>query len=194
MRALVVVMALAVSAQAAPNKHDPGAVVLVIDRSGSMQGPKLDAAKDALRAVFGTLEPDDEIEVVVFDSEATILLPLHVPERKKFDAAVDKIVAGGGTNIYPALKETADSLRGSKLKHKHVVLMTDGEAPSDGIPELVHDMRGEHITISCIGVQGADRTLLAQIADGGDGRLYMVDDAGSLPKVFVKEVAQAFGR
>jgi hypothetical protein len=43
---------------------------------------------------------------------------------------------------------------------KHVILMTDGEAPSDGIAELVQDMRASRITVSCVGVQGADRNLL----------------------------------
>jgi hypothetical protein len=74
---------------------------------------------------------------------------------------------------------------------KHVILMTDGEAPSDGIDELVGDMRASRITVSCVGVQGADRGLLGQIADKGEGRLYMVEDIGALPKIFMKETQEA---
>src|SRR3982750_4380368 len=50
------------------------AVVLVIDRSGSMQGPKLEAAKESARATAEVLSPNDYIAVVAFDSEAMKLV------------------------------------------------------------------------------------------------------------------------
>ena len=52
-------------------------------------------------------------------------------------------------------------------------------------------MRASRITVSCVGVQGADRNMLAMIADAGDGRLYMVEDIGALPKIFMKETQEA---
>jgi len=45
--------------------------------------------------------------------------------------------------------------------------------------------------VSCVGVQGADRNMLSMIADAGDGRLYMVEDIGALPKIFMKETQEA---
>src|SRR6185436_5762491 len=66
-----------------------------------------------------------------------------------------------------------------------------GEAPHDGIMELVSDMRASRITVSAVGVQGADRGLLSMIADAGEGRLYMVEDIGALPKIFMKETQEA---
>jgi len=168
------------------------AVVLVLDRSGSMQGPKLEAAKESARVTAEVLSPNDYISVVAFDSEAQVYVrPQRAANRMRISAEISRLQSGGGTNIYPGLKEAFEILRGINAKVKHVILLSDGEAPHDGIPELVQDMRGERITVSCVGVQGADRNLLSMIADNGDGRLYMVEDIGALPKIFMKETQEA---
>lgn len=168
------------------------ALVLVLDRSGSMQGPKLEAAKESARVTSEVLSPDDYIAVVVFDSEATVWVrPQRAGNRMAISNKIAQLQAGGGTNIFPGLKDAFDILQNTNAKVKHVILMTDGEAPSDGIAELVQDMRASRITVSCVGVQGADRGLLSMIADAGEGRLYMVEDIGSLPKIFMKETQEA---
>jgi uncharacterized membrane protein/uncharacterized protein YegL len=168
------------------------ALVLVLDRSGSMQGPKLEAAKESARVTAEVLSPNDYIAVVAFDSEAQVFVrPQRASNRTRISNDISRLQSGGGTNIYPGLKEAFDILQGINAKVKHVILMTDGEAPSDGIDELVGDMRASRITVSCVGVQGADRNLLGQIADKGEGRLYMVEDIGALPKIFMKETQEA---
>jgi Mg-chelatase subunit ChlD len=168
------------------------ALVLVIDRSGSMQGPKLEAAKESARVTTEVLSPNDYISVVAFDSEAMVLVrPQRAANRMRISAEISRLTSGGGTNIYPGLKEAYDILQGINAKVKHVIVMTDGEAPHDGIVELIGDMRSSRITVSSVGVQGADRNLLAMIADAGEGRLYMVEDIGALPKIFMKETQEA---
>ena len=169
------------------------ALVLVLDRSGSMQGPKLEAAKESARATTEILSPDDYIAVIAFDSEAMRLVP---PQRSGIRLSISyriaTLQAGGGTNIYPGLKDAFEILQTTNAKVKHVILMTDGEAPVDGIAELVRDMHSARITVSCVGVgSDADRGLLQMIAQEGDGRLYMVEDIGSLPKIFMKETQEA---
>ena len=52
-------------------------------------------------------------------------------------------------------------------------------------------MRSTRITVSAVGVQGADKNLLQMIAENGNGRLYMVEDIGALPKIFMKETQEA---
>lgn len=191
MRAAILVLLCAAVATAAP-KPKPGALVLVIDRSGSMQGAKLDAAKAAALAAFDALGAGDRIAVVTFDSEAKLWIPLAgTSDRKFIKTELDRIQAGGGTNIYPALKLAFETLKPLKAGHRHIILFTDGEAPSDGIAELLSDMRASNITASAVGVGDADRNLLAMIADAGEGRLYLIDDISALPKVFAKEVAAA---
>jgi Ca-activated chloride channel homolog len=167
-------------------------IVLVIDRSGSMQGPKLEAAKESARVTAEVLSPNDYIAVVAFDSEAQVFVrPQRAANKMRISSEISRLNSGGGTNIFPGLKEAYEILQGINAKVKHVILMTDGEAPSDGIAELVQDMRSARITVSCVGVQGADRNLLSMIADAGEGRLYMVEDIGALPKIFMKETHEA---
>lgn len=168
------------------------ALALVIDRSGSMQGPKLEAAKESARVTAEVLSPNDFITVVAFDSEAQVYVrPQRAANRMRISSDIARLTSGGGTNIFPGLKEAFEILQGINAKVKHVILLSDGEAPTDGIAELVQDMRASRITVSCVGVAGADRSLLSSIADGGDGRLYMVEDIGSLPKIFMKETQEA---
>ncbi|MCW5801941.1 MAG: VWA domain-containing protein [Deltaproteobacteria bacterium] len=168
------------------------ALVLVIDRSGSMQGPKLEAAKESARATAEFLSPNDYIAVVAFDSEAQIFVrPQRAANKMRISAEISRLTSGGGTNIFPGLKEASEILQHIQAKVKHVIVLSDGEAPSDGIPELLGEMRSNRITVSCIGVQGADRNLLNMIAEAGDGRLHMVEDLGALPRVFMKETQEA---
>ncbi|HEV7555802.1 MAG TPA: VWA domain-containing protein, partial [Kofleriaceae bacterium] len=168
------------------------ALVLVIDRSGSMQGQKLEAAKESARVTAEVLSPQDYIAVVAFDSESTVMVkPTHASNRMRISNDIAKLTAGGGTNIYPGLKDAFEILQNLNAKVKHVILMTDGEAPTDGLVELVSDMRASRITVSCVGVQGADRNMLQMISEAGEGRLYMVEDIGALPKIFMKETQEA---
>jgi len=132
------------------------------------------------------------ITVVAFDSEAMVLVrPQRAGNRNRISQEIGRLNSGGGTNIYPGLKEAFEILQGINAKVKHVILMTDGEAPTDGLADLVNEMRQARITVSCVGVQGADRNMLAMIADAGEGRLYMVEDIGSLPRIFMKETQEA---
>src|SRR5690606_2525964 len=168
------------------------ALVLVIDRSGSMQGPKLEAAKESARVTAEVLSPNDFISVVAFDSEAQVYVrPTRASNRMRISNDIARLQSGGGTNIYPGLREGFELLQSINAKVKHIILLSDGEAPSDGILELVGDMKASRISVSTIGVQGADRGLLDQIATEGDGRLYMVEDIGALPKIFMKETQEA---
>ena len=193
---LVVLVLLATSAIAAPPKKPaPGAIVLVIDRSGSMQGPKLDAAKEAVEAVVKTLEGDDTVAVVAFDSEAQVYVRAQsASNRTRIAADLSRLLAGGGTNMFPGIKEAYEILQDVKVKAKHVILLSDGEAPSDGLADLIKDMRKDKITISTVAVAGADETLLRDIAKDGGGTMYKVDDLKKLSAAFVKDTQLALGR
>jgi len=168
------------------------ALCLVIDRSGSMQGPKLEAAKESARVTSEVLSPNDMLGVVAFDSEAQVYVRMtRASNRMRISNDISRLQSGGGTNIFPGLKEASEMLGSVSAKVKHVILLSDGEAPSDGIAELVQDMRANKITVSAVGVQGADKGLLQMITEAGDGRLYMVEDIGALPKIFMKETQEA---
>ncbi len=153
------------------------ALVLVMDRSGSMSGPKLDAAKESARATVEVLSPSDLIGVVVFDNTPTTLVRLQrASNRMRISTDISRLVAGGGTHIFPALQEAYQILQSANAKVKHVILLSDGQAPYDGIAELCQEMRASRITVSAVGIGDADRNLLQQITDNGEGRLYMTED------------------
>ena len=185
MRVALVCALLAVSAIAVAEPKGR-ALVIILDRSGSMQGLKIESAKDAAKAAVGKLKASDTVAVITFDSDATVVAKPQAP-GKAVETAIAGIKPGGGTNILPALKEARALFHGISAKRKHVIVLSDGEAPTDGIADLVKEMRKEHVTVSAIGIAGADRNLLAQISEAGEGRLWMVEDLTALAKVFVKE-------
>jgi uncharacterized protein YegL len=168
------------------------ALALVMDRSGSMSGPKLDAAKESARATVEVLSPSDLIGVIVFDNQAKTLVRMQrASNRMRISTDISRLTAGGGTNILPALQEAYQALQSATAKVKHVILLSDGQAPYDGIVDTVQEMRSSRITVSSVGIGDADRNLLQLIADNGDGRLYMTEDLSSLPRIFMKETTEA---
>ena len=93
---------LPVRAQPPPEK--PTAVALVLDKSGSMSGPKIEMARDAARASIRTLRPIDLIGVIAFDETFNWVIPMG-PAGSLEDKSrlIDQITANGGTKIYQAL-------------------------------------------------------------------------------------------
>lgn len=176
--------------KATPQAH--GALVLLLDRSGSMQGPKLEAVKEAATAAVEALDGHDQIAVVLFDSEATLLVPLQPSSnRQQIAAELAKLTAGGGTQMLGALRAAHDLLAGAKAEVKHVILFSDGEAPTDGLVELARKMRQQQITISTIGVFGADERMLELLSTEGGGRTYRIEDLSQLSPAFVTEARLA---
>jgi len=168
------------------------ALALVIDRSGSMTGEKIEMAKESARATAEVLDGADLITVVAFDSQPTTIVRLQkASNRLRISTDIARLTPGGGTDIRPALQEAYSILAPASAKVKHVILLTDGEAPPEGIADLVDEMRANRITVSSVGVGGgADRQLLAQIAEHGEGKLYMTENASELPRIFTRETQE----
>ncbi|MDH5493330.1 MAG: VWA domain-containing protein, partial [Myxococcales bacterium] len=167
------------------------ALALVIDKSGSMNGQKIELAKEAARATAEMLGADDHIAVIGFDSTPRRIVQMQsARNRLRIVRDIGRLSAGGGTAIFPALDMAYQDLAVTRARIKHVILLTDGQAPEQGIPELVQVMRAEGITVSSVGLGGdVNRALLQSIASGGGGRAYFTADPHNIPRIFMRETS-----
>jgi Ca-activated chloride channel family protein len=169
------------------------AMAIVIDRSGSMSGEKLEMAKTAARSAVELLSPQDYAGVVIFDDQASWAADLQSAASKQ--TIIDRIASiesSGGTNIAPGLELALQALRTSPAKLKHVILLTDGVSSPGPFQELVSQMAQERITASTVAVGAdADQQLLQQIAQWGGGRYYFTDSPDRIPQIFARETMVA---
>ncbi|MFO0949406.1 MAG: VWA domain-containing protein, partial [Planctomycetota bacterium] len=109
------------------------AMLFVIDRSGSMSGPKIQLALAAAKHSVEMLEPRVEAGVIAFDGEpAWVRRLLPVGDRSALLQRLDSIQVGGGTEMFSALKLALESLLSSKQMIRHVILLSDGQSiPGD---------------------------------------------------------------
>src|SRR5262245_65821326 len=95
------------------------ALALVIDKSGSMSGPKMDLTKEAARATAEALPPSDQIAVIVFDTQAQAVVRLQrAANRQRILGDIARITASGGTNILAGLREAIDELNPTRAGKK----------------------------------------------------------------------------
>ncbi len=175
--------------------HQSVAMIVVLDKSGSMGGPDFAFTKEAARAPLQLLEDRDRFGLVAFDSEFFWAVPFQNAEnRNQMSQAISAIVPGGETDIYPALEAAYVQLANDSSEIKHVILLSDGHTGRDPFQSLVEKMAQAKITVSTIALgAAADRDLLAKIAGWGRGRTYYVTDASHVPQVFTYEAELTTG-
>ena len=172
------------------------ALVLVIDRSGSMQGAKIEICKSAAIATGEMLSAKDHIGVVAFDSQAHWIVPMMRAGKKvELQARIAALNAGGGTNIHPGMSAAYEALRDVKARVKHMIVLTDGQTRGGGYEQLAQQARRDDITVSTVGVgQGANNQLLQAIALAGGGKHYATNDPSSIPRIFTQDAATHLGK
>jgi Ca-activated chloride channel family protein len=187
---------LPVTFEAKKEKPDSVAMVVVLDKSGSMGGQKIEMTKEAAKAPLALLKDTDSFGVVAFDYNFYWPVKLQpASNRAAITQAISTIIAGGETNIYPALREAYVQLAGATTQVKHVILLSDGRSLPDDFEGLTKKMAEAKITVSTIAVgNGADQELLAQISKWGHGRTYYLEDPASVPQIFTEETELATGK
>jgi len=172
------------------------ALVLVIDRSGSMGGQKIEICKSAAIATAEMLSRKDQIGVVAFDSQARWVVPITRAGRKgDILARISTLNAGGGTNIHPGMSAAYEALRGVKARVKHMIVLSDGRTTGGGYQQLAAQALADDITVSTVGVgHGADNQLLSSIAEAGGGKHYATIDPSSIPRIFTQDTATHLGK
>ncbi|MGH7151103.1 MAG: vWA domain-containing protein, partial [Planctomycetota bacterium] len=102
-------------------------LLLLIDRSGSMAGAKIERAKEAALASADTLDPDDQVAVIAFDATAEEVCPLGpAGDRERIRGCVAALGAGGQTRFEPALRKAIEIAGVAPPGIRHVVLLSDG--------------------------------------------------------------------
>ncbi len=169
------------------------AMVLVIDKSGSMGGEKIEMAKEAAKSAIELLGSSDKVGVIAFEGETFWVSEIHPCTDKGFVLdRVASIEAGGGTVMYPAMEEAYESLSRTVAKLKHVIILTDGISAPGDFEGISQSMSSARITVSTVGVgNDVDQNLLEEIARIGGGRSYVAEDPFSIPQIFAKETVAA---
>ncbi len=187
-------------ADVAPKAAMPVHLSLVIDRSGSMKGGRLESAIASATQAIARLRDGDRISVVAFDQSAqTIVAPttLDVVSRANVIAAVKKLTLGGDTCMSCGLVSALALLGGGADEAKRVVLLSDGRANLGVKDAAGFDLLGQNaaksdVNITTIGVgDDYDSKSLVALAHESNGQHYYAQKDADLTAIFDAQ-AQAF--
>ena len=177
------------------------AMVVVLDRSGSMTAPvaggktKMDLANLGTAECVRLLSANDKVAVIAVDSTAHVIQPLiKVTDPEGIASRALRIESkGGGIFVYEALVAAGRELaRASDYSTRHILLFSDAadsEQPGN-YRELLAKFAAERITVSVIGLGttgDSDAKLLEEIASLGQGNIMFSTDAQELPRMFAQD-------
>jgi len=179
-------------------------LLLCLDASGSMDGAKIDQAREGAEWVFGLLEPDDYVAIVAFDSEASVVMrPTRWGDTSREAAMthVDDLGAGGGTDMYDGLSTARDVLE--SLAHRpetddavrRILLLSDGKdnshdsADFEGLAREIDDA-GIRILSAGIGTDYAEETIRT-LGTTARGEWTHLESPGDIEAFFGDAVEQA---
>ncbi len=177
-------------------------LALIIDRSGSMSGSKLEKAKEAAVFCVRNLTASDRVAVVAYDDEVRVVAPSSKlsPEAKAtLVKEIEAIQSGGSTNLgggwLTGAQEVANHMHEAGYLNR-AILLSDGLA-NVGIvdtSELAHhasELRQRGISTTTMGI-GADfnEALMEQIAIKGGGHFYFIEQAKQIPDFLHRELGE----
>ena len=186
----------ALPAKLAPPRSPEGtAVVLIIDKSSSMEGRKMELARLAAIGVVDNLRPIDMVGVLIFDNSFQWAVPMRRAEDR---ALIKRLISGitpdGGTQIAPALNEAYRRVLPSNATYKHIVLLTDGISEEGDSLDLSREAQQRKVTISTVGLgQDVNRAYLEKIAQFAGGKSYFLNEPQGLEQILLRDVMEHTG-
>ncbi|MDD5260891.1 MAG: VWA domain-containing protein [Methylacidiphilales bacterium] len=172
-------------------------LALVLDHSGSMEGAKIEKARQAACVAISQLSADDIFSLVIFDDSVEVLIP---PQKVRNPEALKRIVRrispGGSTALYAGVQAGASQLRKflSDDQVNRVILMSDGLAnvgPSSpaSLAELGRSLHEDGIQVTTIGLgDDYNENLMVALAEASHANYYYVQDSEKLPGIFAEEL------
>jgi len=175
---------------APPRSPEGTAVVLIIDKSSSMEGRKIELARLAAIGVVENLRPIDSVGVLIFDNSFQWAVPIRKAEDR---GGIKKLISGitpdGGTQIAPALTEAYQRILPQPAMYKHIVLLTDGISEEGDAMTLTKEALANHVTISTVGLgQDVNRAFLEKVAANAEGKSYFLNDPSGLEQILLRDV------
>ncbi len=172
-------------------RRDPSAtLVIVIDTSGSMMGQRIDLAKEVARLALQRLKPHDKAGIVEFHGAKRWAAPIQpAANAVEIQRALNRLTAGGGTVIYPAMEEAYYAMLNVRTRTRHLLVVTDGGVEEGDFEGLVRKMAEHGMTVSTVlvGESSGHSDFLVSLAQWGKGRNYHAPDRFRLPEVLVKQ-------
>ena len=172
-------------------------LALVLDRSGSMSGEKLAAARDAAQFLLRRLAPEDAVSLVTYDQNVETVGSVGngttIADLARMTALIE---AGGSTNLSGGWLRGRELVAAAKRDQRmnRVVLLTDGQANAgitdrERLTGLAATAKRSGVTTTTIGF-GADydEQLLRAMADAGGGNSYYIEQPDQAPGVFEEEI------
>ncbi|MEV0385221.1 von Willebrand factor type A domain-containing protein [Nonomuraea sp. NPDC050643] len=176
----------------------PANLTFVVDVSGSMAEPgRLDLVRSALLTLLDQLAPGDQVSIVAFSDEATVLASMTpLTAREELREAVGRLSIDGGTNLEAGLvtgyQEASKAFRAAATNR--VILLSDGLANQgntewQAILAQAKEYAGRQVTLLTVGV-GRDYgdELMEQLADNGDGMAVYVSTEEEAAKIFTTQL------
>lgn len=178
-------------------KRVPINLAIVIDKSGSMSGQRIEKAREAAILAVNMLNENDTLSIVAYDSEARVIVPAtKVDNRLRIIRLINEnIYAEGGTALFAGLSKGIKQVENQLTKDKvnRIILLSDGQAnigPSsvDELSQLAIIAAKKNIAITTLGI-GSDYNefLMSSIASYSDGNHVFVNNSADLENVFVHE-------
>ncbi len=172
-------------------------LAIVLDRSGSMSGTKLQKAKEAALEAFRHLDRRDIFSVVVYDHNVQTVVPAQSAGNTEWiEARIRSIGPGGNTALFGGVSQAAAEVRKSLNGNyvNRIILLSDGLAnvgPSnpEDLGRLGASLIKENISVTTIGV-GTDynEDLMTRLSQNSDGNSYFVESSVDLPRIFTAEL------
>lgn len=191
---------LLVEAQpAAASEAIPQNLCFVLDRSGSMQGAKLAALKDATKRVIDMLTPADIVSVVIFDDTVQTLLPATAAtDKAALQAAIDTIEESGGTAMSGGMRAGQAELQKNQTPDRisSMLLLTDGQTWGDeeSCRQIATELGSASVKITALGL-GAEwnEKLLDDVAEATGGLSDYIAEPSKIAAFFQRAVRAAQG-
>ena len=172
-------------------------IAVVLDRSGSMSGDKIEYVKTATKILGRQLNQDDFLSLTIYDDVVDILIPsTEMKNMHGFNESVNSIQPGGMTNLSGGYQKGYTLAKENKSENNisRLMLLTDGLANEgitdpDQLASIALKMNNEGITTSTIGVgEDYDEFLLGKMAENGGGGTYYIENPDDAPSVFQEEL------